>query len=88
MLSSSGRIYEVKKFDEDDPKVAKIAALLMVLVGAASKATGLGMSAQAKSILTIIDEVGAGLPEKMRADLCKATASMRMDVDKRKARLN
>lgn len=88
MPSSSGRINAVKKFDEDDPEVAKIAALVMVLVGAAKKAMGLGMSAQAKSILTIIDEVGAGLPEMMRADLCKATASMRMDVDKRKAKLN
>lgn len=78
----------MKKLESDDPKVAKIAALAMMLVGLASKAEGLGMSPQAKSILTIIDEIGVGLPDEMLADLRKATASMRMDVDKRKARLN
>ncbi|TXH58356.1 MAG: hypothetical protein E6Q97_02380 [Desulfurellales bacterium] len=78
----------MKKLESDDPKVAKIAALAMMLVGAAKKTDALGMSAQAKSILTIIDEIGVGLPDEMLADLRKATAAMRMDVDKRKARLN
>lgn len=76
------------KLPEDSPELPKVAALCMAVVAAAARANKLGFDAQAKSLLTIVDEIAVVMPGNAAEDTRKQTASMRRDIDKKKASLN